>query len=246
MKRIVKCLMALAIALMPCVQGHAQQATAAGAEAENEERPFWVDRGCVWNNWFLSFEGGPSFYQGDHNVDSKFKDRIYPAFDLSVGKWILPALGIRLGTTFDNVHTQFHRIMTPSDAHHAEPYGPVPDLSRMHYRSWNIHGDIMFNVSSLFWKNHNRVWNLVPYVGLGCIGTWDGPWDKHSWSLNVGILNTFRVCEQVDINLDIHAKDFHDRVNYVIQGHHHDGIFNLMVGLTWHFTKRGFTDNLNY
>lgn len=241
MKKFAKHFMALAIAIVPCMPLYAYQgAEAADSEDIDEERPFKLRGENEWKNWFLMIGGGPSAFQGDHNEDAKFGDRIYPAFDLSVGKWILPVLGLRFGTTLDMVHTQFHHGMTPTDAHNAKLYPERPWLYRMRYNSWNFHGDIMFNVSSLFWKRHDRVWNLVPYVGFGGIATWHGPWDAHSWSLNGGILNSFRVCEQLDVNLEIHAMDFHDRVNAVIQGHHHDGIVNVMVGLTWHISKRGF------
>ena len=211
-----------------------------------EERPFRVNRGRGMNNWFLTLEGGPSIFQGDHNVDAVWKDRIFPGFNFSLGKWLCPAIAVRAAVDFDMVHSYFNP--DPNDykqmVHHAEVYDKRPWLHRMHYNAWNFHGDLMVNVTSFIWRPYNRrIWNLIPYVGLGCIVTWDNgnqDWFNYGLCWNFGVLNSFRINEHFDINVDIRVKKFPDKFNSFIQGHENEGITNAMIGLTWHFTKRGF------
>ena len=226
-----------------------------------EERPFRVNRDNRWYNWFITLEGGPSIFQGDHNVDAVWKDRIYPAFNFSMGKWLCPAIGIRAAVDLDMVHSYYNaNAAAPNPlayrdgvfwygefVHGASPDSPYeerPWLYRMRYNAWNFHGDLMLNLSSLMWRPYNRrFWNLIPYVGLGCIVTWDNgshDWFNYGLCWNLGVLNTFRICEHLDVNIDVRVKKFPDDFNCFRQGHPRDGITNVMVGLTWHFTKRGF------
>ena len=114
----------------------------------------------------------------------------------------------------------------------------------MRYNTWNFHGDLMVNLSSLIWRPYNRrIWNLIPYVGLGCIVKWDNganDWFNYGLCWNLGVINSFRVSEHFDINLDIRVKKFPDDFNCFRQGHSREGITNVMIGATWHFTERGF------
>lgn len=226
-----------------------------------EERSFRVNGDHGWYNWFITVSGGPAIFQGDHNIDAVWKDRIYPAFDLSIGKWIVPMIGLRAGVNLDVIHNYYNANPDyPNDlaayygefVHGAspnEPYAERPWLYRMDYNAWNFHADILVNFSSLMWKPYNRrFWNLIGYAGVGCIATWDHgspQWRNQDWfnyatSWNVGLLNSFRVSEHFDINLDLRLKKFNDDFNCFRQGRGMDGITNLMIGFTWHFTKRGF------
>lgn len=212
-------------------------------------------------NWFITFSGGPGMFQGDHNVDAEWKDRLYPAFDLSIGKWIYPALGFRGGVNLDVLHNYYNananypNPMAYKDgtfwygefvhgASPTEPYAKAPWLYRMEYNAWNFHADVMVNFSSFMWSPYKRrVWNLIGYVGVGCIVNWDNgahDWFNYAPSLNVGVLNSFRVAERFDINIDLRLKEFSDDFNCFRQGHSLEGITNLMIGGTWYFTKRGF------
>lgn len=225
-------------------------------DTTKKERAFGVSREHLWHNWFITVSGGPAIFQGDHNVDAAWKDRIFPAFDLSIGKWILPALGVRVGANLDMVHSYYNaNASSPNPlawyygefvhgASPKEPYDEAPWLYKMRYNSWNFHADVMVNFSSFMWRPYNRrFWNLIGYAGVGWVAKWDNgerDWYNDAISWNVGILNSFRVAEHLDINLDLRLKQFDDDYNCFRQGRGLDGITNLMIGFTWHFTKRGF------
>ena len=231
------------------------------ADSLKPEQPFGLNKAHRWRNWFITFGGGPAIFQGDHNIDAVWKDRLYPAFDLSIGKWIYPALGLRAGVNLDVVHSYYNaNPNNPNElaykngveyygefVHGAspnEPYEKRPWLYRMDYNTWNFHFDVMVNLSAIMWKPYTRrIWNLIPYAGVGCIVTWDNgnhDWFNYATCWNVGVLNSFRVAEHIDINLDLRLKKFSDDFNCFRQGRDMDGTTNLMIGFTWYFTQRGF------
>lgn len=225
-------------------------------DCDKPERPFGLNKCHRWYNWFINFGVGPGIFQGDHNAESKFKDRLYPSFDFSVGKWILPVVGLRAGVNLDVLHSYYNaNAGNPNPlaglygefVHGASPENPYKDapwLYKMTYNAFNFHGDVLVNFSSLVSRPYDRrFWNIIAYAGIGCIAKWDyghHDWFNHALSWNVGLLNSFRVSERIDINLDLRLKKFDDDFNCFRQGRSMDGITNLMVGLTWHFTERGF------
>ncbi len=234
---------------------------AAPADTLKPERAFGLNKAHRKRNWFITFAGGPGIFQGDHNVDAVWKDRLYPAFDLSIGKWIYPALGFRAGVNLDVLHNYYNANASRPNplaykdgreyygefVHGASPdrpYAERPWLYKMRYNAWNFHADVMINFSSFMWAPYDhRVWNLIGYAGVGCIANWDNgahDWFNYAASWNVGILNSFRITEHFDINLDLRLKKFSDDFNCFRQGRSMDGITTLMIGGTWHFTKRGF------
>lgn len=202
-----------------------------------EERPFGLNKEHRWYNWFVTAAVGPSIYQGDHNRDSKWGDRLYFSGDISIGKWIFPALGVRAGVNLDNVHMQYNGAPT---WHYTGPYEPRPWLNKMKFNAWNFHVEALLNLSSFMWRPYTkRIYSLIPYVGVSRIAVWDDNF-QYSLALNAGILNSFRISEHFDLNLDIRVKSFSDELNAFSQGRHHDGIGSVSIGATWHFTKRGF------
>ncbi len=231
------------------------------ADVIGPEQPFGLQKARRWRNWFISLGVGPAIFQGDHNVDAEWKDRIYPAFNFRIGKWIYPALGFRFGVDLDKVHNYYNanaRHPNPlafkdgvenygefvHGASPNEPYEKAPWLYRMDYNAWNFHADVMINFSSFIWSPYTRrFWNLIGYAGIGCISTLDNgvhDWFNYATSLNVGILNSFRICERFDLNIDLHLKKFDDDFNCFRQGRGMDGMTNLTIGGTWYFMKRGF------
>lgn len=225
------------------------------------ERAFGLNREHLWHNWFFTVGFGPGIFQGDHNLDAVWSDRLYPVLNFGMGKWIFPALGLRAIVNLDWIHSYYNANPNNPNplayyygefVHGASPNNPYQDrqwLYRMDYRSWNFHADVMVNFSSFMWRPYNRrIWNLIGYVGIGCIATWDHgspEWHNQDWfnyatSWNVGIMNSFRISERFELNLDLHLKKFSDDYNCFRQGRSKDGITNLTIGGTWYFTKRGF------
>jgi hypothetical protein len=71
-------------------------ASQASAEEKNDCKygPYLTNG--LWDNWFVTAGGGIQVYFGESDTHGDFSDRIAPALDISVGKWITPSVGMRL------------------------------------------------------------------------------------------------------------------------------------------------------
>jgi len=206
-------------------------------EKMREEFPFGLDKRHRNRNWFVNAGIGPAIFQGDHNEDAVYLDRIYPQVNFSVGKWFYPALGARVGVDFDQVHLFYD---SQEHIHWVGDYPKRPWLNKMAYDTFNFRADLLINLSSFIWRPYNRrIVSFIPFIGLGYIVTWDKPTGS-SMSLNLGSMCSFRISEYMDVNVEIRTKRFSDKVNTYMQGHKNEGMTYIGAGVTWHFTKRGF------
>jgi len=200
-----------------------------------EEYPFGLKVRNRWNNWFVNVGVGPGIYQGDHNRDAKWSDRLYPTFNLSFGKWIYPAFGFRVGADLDMVKMCYNG---PEGYHYDGKYNDW--LNKMSFNAWNFRADLMLNLSSFFLRPYSkRFFSIVPYAGLGYMAVWDN-YFKPSLSMNAGVMVSVTVQKNLELTFDLRAKQFDDELNWYKEGHSQDGMSSLSVGLLWHFTKRGF------
>ena len=150
-----------------------------------------VATNSFWSNWFVSVGG---HYQASFSNQeasdipfAPFKDRRGEfGFNVAVCKWFTPGLGLR--TKFEGIWSDRVNTKTSHDT----------------YQYWNIHEDVMFNLSNmLFGYNENRVWNFIPYVGIGVARNMTD--NNYDLSYNAGILNNFRLGKRVSLFLDVYA-----------------------------------------
>ena len=108
------------------------------------------------------------------------------ATDVNFGKWFTPTVGVRAG---------WHGLKNTSKS------GEF-DKAAFHY----VHGDLLWNLSNaLGGYKESRVWNFIPYADAGILLV------KHhgiknfdqEFAAGVGILNSFRLGERVNLNLDL-------------------------------------------
>ena len=113
--------------------------------------------------------------------------------------------------------------------------GKLYDASQALYEQkfdfMNIHGDVMFNMSNLlFGYNEKRIWNVTPYAGLGWMVTWDTP-RAREFNANLGLINSFRLCSALDLNLDVRATATKDGFDGEIGGRKEEGLLAITLGL---------------
>ena len=44
-----------------------------------------------WSNWYIGVGGGINIYEGEYDNKTSVGNRIVPALDVSLGKWIIPS-----------------------------------------------------------------------------------------------------------------------------------------------------------
>ena len=201
---------------------------------------FKVETNRFWSNWFVSAGGGVNLYFGDHDKQVKFGKRLAPAVDVAIGKWFTPGIGVRFaysglsvkGATQTGIHSTGEEVPGKGG------YGYW--LTKQKFNFFNFHLDAMFNVSNLlFGYNPNRVYSLSPYVGLGVMKTNDTP-KATEIAGHFGLLNSFRLCDALDLNLDIRGTLVSDAFDGEASGRGGEGMLSATVGLTYKFKKRGW------
>ena len=205
-----------------------------------------VETNHFWDNWFVSAGFGGQIIFGNHDKQVKFFDRIAPALDIAVGKWFTPGIGVRLmysglsvkGATQKEGHGEFPTHSTGVDV--PGKGGDGYWLMKQKFDFYNLHLDALFNMSNILCGyNEKRVYNCTPYVGLGWARVWESP-QSMEVSANVGILNSFRLSDALNLNLDIRGAYVSDRFDGELGGRWGEGIWSATVGLTYRFKQRGW------
>lgn len=195
-------------------------------------KKYSVATNSFWANWFISVGGEY------HATYSSQEQSVSPApftskrgtfgYTAAIGKWFSPGLGLR--TKYQG---HWMRQVNTSTDHHTFKY-------------FNIHEDVLFNLSNIFCGyNEKRVWNFIPYVGLGFFHNLDNK--AYDFSYNFGLLNNFRVSKHVSIFLDVFAAAFegcddggpNDKYRHYKKGalRHWDKLVGADLGLTFNLGK---------
>lgn len=179
-----------------------------------------------WSNWFISVNGGYQLFNGVKTNGESMFDHGTPAISAYVGKWHTPGFGWRV-------------------AYNGFQLKPLEDADKCDF--YNLHLDAMFNMSNmLFGYNESRIWNVIPYVGLGYAANLDvegaGGNGKHgSLSANFGLLNTWRLAKHWLINLEVSGMAATNGFGGVMSGRNgYDLMFAATVGVTYRFNKTGW------
>ena len=205
-----------------------------------------VETNHFWDNWFVSAGFGGQVLFGNHDKQVKFFDRIAPALDIAVGKWFTPGIGVRLmysglsvkGATQKEGHGEFPTHSTGVDV--PGKGGDGYWLMKQKFDFYNLHLDALFNMSNILCGyNEKRVYNCTPYIGLGWARVWESP-QSMEVSANVGVLNSFRLNDALNLNLDIRGAYVSDRFDGELGGRWGEGIWSATVGLTYRFKQRGW------
>ncbi len=145
-----------------------------------------------WANWYIQAGFNANAVYSSQEQTS-LKGNPFSAargdlgFDVAIGKWFTPGLGLR--TKFNGL---WAKDVYAANDRHADKF-------------FNIQEDVMFNLTNLFGGyKEKRVWNISVYPGIGYARNFDGDCNVNSdYSINAGVLNTFRVAKHWNIFLDV-------------------------------------------
>ena len=232
-----KILMLLAFAGVASVASAQQTMTVTEYEVIQVQDKYQVITNPFWSNWFFSVGGGAQVLYGNNDHIGKFRDRVAPTFNVSVGKWVTPGFGLRLQYS----GLQAKGFTTSENANYVVG-GPREDGSyKQRWDYMNLHGDLMINLNALFGGyNPNRIYEIIPYIGAGWAHAYSRP-HTNSATFNAGIINRFRLSNAVDLNLELSATGLEGKFD----GEHagkpdYDGILGATIGVTYYFPTRGF------
>jgi outer membrane protein OmpA-like peptidoglycan-associated protein len=200
--------------------------------------PFLTNK--FFDNWFISAGGGIQWMYGEHDTQASFKNRITPAIDFSLGKWITPAIGVRAqfgGFTMRGLSTD------PTAKFIEGPSDDCPGCFEEKFNFFNLHGDLMWNISNTIGGyRQDRTLEFIPFLGVGYARSHKKdiyPVYKEA-SATVGLLNKIRLSPAVDFNVELKALLVNDRFDGYEIGQGIEELVAATIGFTYNFKKRGF------
>ena len=227
-------------------------------------------------NWFIGIGGGVNQYLGEHDRQMKFMNRLAPAMDIYFGKWFTPSIGFRVaysggeGYGATNVDTEFvntNNVAILPDylsknylSEHPKYKGDGTDYKGLYWQKfhmWNIHADFMLNLMNLCGGYKERVYNLIPYFGIGYARSYAHADHENQFCNNrvngmVGLLNSFRLCDALDLNIDFRGvlvpQDFEGELGVRPGGgetYESEGYLTATLGLAYKFKPRGWNQGKN-
>ena len=172
------------------------------------------------SNWFVGVNGGVNLYNGVFMNGENIFNHLSPALDVYVGKWHTPGFGWRVA--YRGLNIQSYKELD-------------------HSAYMNYHFDAMFNLCNLIGGyKADRVWNVIPYVGVGWAGrhafdengeSFDEAFSG-SLSANYGILQSFRVAKRLSVNLELAGTFLRNGFSSIAGTQGHDMLWTATAGIT--------------
>ena len=154
-----------------------------------------VTEAANWGrNWFIDIKGGASSFLGSPLGCSDVFGRAEPVFQIGIGKWFTPAIGVRVvgqGFTFKDC-----------------------TISTAKYQAF--HADILYNLGSYLPASSSAGmsrWDVVPYLGLGLMH-YASPWSldednclcrtaRYPFNFSYGILTRYRIAKRLHLTAEL-------------------------------------------
>ena len=196
----------------------AQEDANRDADGKVVRGPYVTNR--VFDNTFIGLGAGVNSV-----IEKEFGlGKMGLATDVYFGKWFTPAIGVRAG---------WHGLYDTSKS------GEL-NKAPFHY----IHGDVLWNISNAIdGYKETRFWNFIPYVsgGLSLIKHHGFKEFDQEFAAGVGLLNSLRLGERVNLNLDlgiIGARAEAYNMNGFIK--RYVGFPSAKIGLQFNLGRTGF------
>ena len=221
-----------------------------------------------WNNWQLSAGIGTQMFYGDNDwkVAKKVPEMfVFPAIDLYLTKWASPSFGVGLGANWAPFKGLYQTTpgsgtnkrsassnFRPSKVTYYNDADPKYGSQHLAVQSGSYlnvfalaHADLM-NIFGGY--KANRFYDIDAYAGGGVIFGFCDSGNIHDVSFNAGLMNTFRLTEQLRLLLNIRGAligDAFDGESYLdepdkkhwLANHKMDGMFGATIGLTYNIGK---------
>ena len=221
-----------------------------------------------WHNWQLSLGLGTQMYYGDNDwkVAKKVPEMfVFTAVDLYLTKWISPSFGVGLGANWapfkglyqtqpfhSNQPRAINSNFRPDKVEYYTKADPKYDSEKLALQKGSYldvfalaHANLM-NIFGGY--KPDRFYEIDAYAGGGVIFGFSESGNAPSASFNAGLINTFRLTEQLRLMLNLRGAlvgdDFDGEAyvdeptkNHWAANHKLDGIAGATLGLTYNIGK---------
>ncbi|MDE7437390.1 MAG: OmpA family protein [Muribaculaceae bacterium] len=203
------------------------------------------------NNWFIEVDAGinqPFVERGESHGPVVDRKKMTLTYGFGVGRWISPYLGLRLKALGGAMHWD-------------TPLEQAPTMGWTRAQHVNLQAELMWDMfNSMGGVNDNRVFSIIPFVGLGGDVMWNyrnangdipaatnvearhgGP-KRVVWTLPVsaGLQFRLRLCEYVDFFAEARATFYGDNWNNYVSGNSVDANVAVLGGFNFNIGGRKF------
>ncbi len=201
------------------------------------------------DNWFITAEGGASFWVAPLGVHREAGDRFMPAASIYAGKWFSPVFGGRFGVNYLGL-----KGLSDGKGWVGDLQGePMIDgrYNKTKFAEIGPVFDLMINLTN-WWCGYRpgRVYNATFYVGAGAYFTLTKHYNakgesegfKHTdhelMTLRAGLINSFNVSKHVAISLDLRASGLSSIQNEGTTGWNKKSLaLQAYLGVTYNFNN---------
>ena len=177
------------------------------------------------DNWFVSAFFGGNFAMSENSRFQSFKKNVGPDYALAIGKWLNPAIGLRLKADY----------MIQSSRANKEAVAAYPSVytneGKYRFRMFTAMGDLMLNLNNILgqYKESTR-FNVYAFMGVGFVR--NSKFDTHvkNWTRAA---QSAKYPEFAPYDVDTHTRSYfagHIGLGTAIQLSQ-----ALQAGLTYHF-----------
>ncbi len=246
MKKITLMAFACAMFMVPAVAS-AQEVT----YVEDPSQGYTFNK--FQDNWFVEGLGGAGVMMSKYDKNADFKDRLGLKGNLEIGKWFSPIIGLRVGGEFNQMKGAANPRELTTGKIGVTGEAAKNGFVKQQFNNIGVSGDVLINLTN-WWCGYRpgRVYNADLYTGFGVHWVYEkdakgkyvyaGGGEDHArnFSARVGLLNTFRLSEQVNLLLDLRFEEMQEHV---------DGLgvrtwneyASALLGLSYRFNKREWT-----
>lgn len=199
------------------------------------------------DNWYISAFFGGDFAMSENSRFQGFKKNVGPDYALAIGKWLNPAIGLRLKADY----------MIQSSMANKEAIANNPAIfgnGKYRFRMFTAMGDLMLNLNNILgqYKESTR-FNVYAFMGVGMVK--NSKFDKHvdQWAKveegkypintktrsylagHIGLGTAIQLSQALDFNLEASISATNDKYNGSAYDVLYDGYVTAQAGLTYHF-----------
>jgi len=187
--------------------------------------------GSLKDNWFFSVGVGAQTYLGENYTTGSLLGHISPAFDIAIGKWFTPVMGVRAQLSGFNARG-YNDLSSPYVSGNPNDDGTY----EMGFGYFNLHADFLFNLSAQLGRyNNERCYELIPFAGFGWAALLNDGIADNELAFSAGIINQFRVNDRLDINLELKGMLVNQRFDGTTGGFPLEGALGLTAGISYKF-----------
>lgn len=189
------------------------------------------------DNWFIQLGAGVQIPYVDHYLNKgEAKRHMTPVYNVGFGHWFSPYLGFRVTGYYGRLHMDWGKYNKANMA--------------------NANVDLMWDMFNSFaGPNPNRVFSIIPFVGVGGTYTWgfdpslatipdgDGHHKTKQWTLPVsaGLQLRFALCKYVDFFAEGRVNFYGDEFNNVVLGDPIEANVSVYGGFSFNIGGRNYS-----